>query len=109
MKWDAIRHSRMGSKDEALKSVRSGLAIADSLENEPLYTSQMVRIAIVSIMVPALEQVVTEHALTDEELRGMMERFAQIEASGRASLKRGLAGDRGGAIPLFDMNYRMFD
>jgi hypothetical protein len=109
MKWDAIRHSRMGNREAALKSVRSGLAIAGSLENEPLYISQMVRIAVVSIMVPALERVVTEQALTEEELRGMMELLAGMETRGRAGLKRGLAGDRGGAIPMFDMNFRTFD
>ena len=109
MKWDAIRHSRMGNREAALKSLRSGLAIAASLENEPLYISAMVRIAIISIMVPALERVVTEHALTEEELRGMVELFTTMEERGRRSLKRGLAGDRGGAIPMFDMNYRTFE
>jgi hypothetical protein len=109
MKWDAIRHSRMGNREAALKSVRSGLLIAASLENEPLYISQMVRIAAVSIMVPALERVVSEQALTEDQLREMMELLAGMEATGRAGLKRGLAGDRGGAIPMFDMNFRTFE
>ena len=109
MKWDAIRHSRMGNREAALKSVRSGLAIGASLENEPLYISAMVRIAVLWIMVPALERVVTEHALTDEESRGMMELLATMEERGRRSLKRGLAGDRGAVIPMFDMNYRTFE
>lgn len=108
MKWDAIQHSRTGNRQKALHSVRSGFAIAASLDNEPLYISALVRIALLNIMLPALERVITEHVLTEDELQTITDLLVRAEQQGRTSLRRGLAGDRGAVIPLFNMDYRTF-
>ena len=107
VKWEAIQFSE-GAGDKAVKSLKSGFALAASLEEEPLYISQLVRIACVGILLPALERVVTENQLSDAELLQLGELLTRAEQIAKSAMSRGLAGERAAGIPLFDLNYKQF-
>jgi hypothetical protein len=108
MRWEAIEESRRGNRKEALQALKSGLTLAESLNEEPLFISAMVRIAMVSVWLKALERVVTEHRLEEAELTEFIDLIARAEAASKRSMQRGLSGERTIGIPLFRGSYRTY-
>lgn len=108
VKWEAIQFSAQGEGSKAVESLQSGFALAASLEQEPLFISQLVRIACVGILLPALERVVTENEFTDGELLQLSELLARAEKIGKNAMSRGMAGERAMGIPLFDLSYKEY-
>jgi hypothetical protein len=109
LKWEAVWQSSHGNKTEALQAVRSGFAVADSLRNEPLLISELVRIALLNETILALERTVSEQRLTDAELTAFIDLLERTEAQAKHSLLRGMIGERAGSITLFKTDYRTFD
>jgi hypothetical protein len=108
VKWTAIQQSADGNPNEAVRTLRNGFAMAATLEAEPLLISELVRIACVSILMDAVERVVSDHALTEEQIAALSAAIQKAEQHGRSGLARALAGERGLAIPLFHLSYREY-
>jgi hypothetical protein len=106
MKWQVIYQSAEGNREEAVRGLEDGFAIAAMLEEEPLFISALVRIAMTALMMPAMERVVTEHTLTDAELRRLEAMIDHALVVGRKSILRGMAGERAIGLAAFDMRAR---
>ena len=109
MKWDAIQHSKNGEQEKAVRSLESGFALSRSLRGEPLLISELVRIACAAILLPALERVVTEQVLTEEELKRLGAALQEADESGRAAMYRAMVGERGCGMDLFDLSFQEFE
>jgi hypothetical protein len=109
LKWEAIHQSTRGDKTAAVHAIKTSFALARSLENEPILISELVRVAIVQITLPALERVVSEQTLTTAELKELAEILERTEMAGKRSLQRALAGERAIAIPVFKSNFKTFE
>jgi hypothetical protein len=109
MRWEAIQQSAHGNRTEAVRALQSSLAIATSLEQEPVIVSSMVRIALLSAWLRALERVVTEQTLTDLELADLANRLSRTEEASRQAMIRGLVGERAIGLAAFDLDYQSFE
>ena len=109
MRWEAIQQSARGDRVEALRALKSGAAIAASLEKEPLLISYMVRIAILNVWLRALEHIVTKHTLTDAELSELTDLLVRAEQAGREVLHRAIVGERAIGVAAFDLDYKTFE
>lgn len=109
MRWEAIQQSADGNRTEAVRALKSGLAIATSLEEEPLLVSSMVRAAILTTWLRALERVVTEHTLTDPELAELFALITRTEEASRRSMMRAMVGERAMGVAAFHVDYKMFE
>ena len=106
MKWQVIYQSAQGKREEAVRALEDGFAMTAVLEEEPLFISALVRIAMTAIMIPAMERVLTEHTLTDAELRRLEVMIDRAIEGGRKSMLRGMAGERAMGLSAFNMNAR---
>jgi len=62
--------------DLAANSVQTGLALARSLESEPVLISQLVRVAGITMMASAAERLLCQRSLNDAPLTGLQTAFA---------------------------------
>ena len=108
MKWQVIYQSAQGHREEAVRGLEAGFAMARTLEEEPLFISSLVRIAMTALMLPAMERLVTEHQLTEPELRRLEEMIDRTIEGGRKSMLRGMAGERAIGLAAFEMSGRAF-
>ena len=106
MKWQVIYQSAEGKRPEAVQTLEDGFAMAAVLEEEPLYISALVRIAMTALMMPAMERLVTEHQLTETELLRLEAMIDRALAGGRKSMLRGMVGERAMGLSAFDMKAR---
>ncbi|HEX7862143.1 MAG TPA: hypothetical protein VF773_17545 [Verrucomicrobiae bacterium] len=109
LQWEAINQSARGNRPEALRAIKTAFALARTLEGEPLLISDLVRIAIIAINLPAVERVVSEQELSDAELGELMDLLARTETSGADALKRAMIGERALGMAAFNMDFRMFE
>jgi hypothetical protein len=70
LKLEALMHLEQDDPNQALESVRTGLALAQSLKS-PLLIEYLVRIAASAIQLQTLERIMSRTALTHEQLQGM--------------------------------------
>jgi hypothetical protein len=103
LKFEAIHHSASGQRDLAVGALQSGFGLARTLRNEPLLISELVRIASVAIILDALERVVTEHQLTEQELKGLRDALQDAEADSTRGSFRAMVGERASGIAFFTM------
>jgi hypothetical protein len=106
LKWEAIYHSARGNRTDAVRAIESGFGIAASLEDEPVDISALVRISCLWTALSALERVVTEQQLSESEIHRLLLLARSAEEHSLPSLKRGLLGQRGLTLPVFNMTYR---
>ncbi|MBI2949173.1 MAG: hypothetical protein HYY23_16150 [Verrucomicrobia bacterium] len=99
----AILHADEGRLELALQSYRDALAISQSIAQEPLLISQLVRIACVAIAQSALEKILARHELTESQLEALSTALRDAESLGRPSFTRGLAGERCLGVHAFRM------
>lgn len=109
LKWEAVWQSAKGNKNDSLNAVRTGFAIAASLENEPLLISELVRIAILNQALIALERVLTEQELTEPELISFTNLLDRAQEQGKISMQRAMKGERAAAISAFKMDFKTFE
>ncbi|MGZ8921025.1 MAG: hypothetical protein ACXW3L_08575, partial [Limisphaerales bacterium] len=109
MRWEAIQQSSQGNQTEALRALKSGLAIASSLEEEPIFISSLVRISMVSSWLRGLERVITEQTFTDSELVELLDLLTRTEKAGKLSMTRGMVGERAIGVAAFDLDYQSFE
>ena len=103
LRMEAVQHSRLGQVDAAVESVATSFALARSLRNEPLLISDLVRIASVAITLTALERLLSEHQLSEAQLKRLSILAAQAEADGPMAFARALAGERAGGLSVFKL------
>jgi hypothetical protein len=91
LRAEALVHAAQDQPELAVKSLVDGLALARSLDLEPLLISQLVRIACLSIMVSALEDLLSQQSLPEAQLQELS--AALQRAEGQAPFTRGLVGE----------------
>ncbi len=89
---EAFMHAENGEPHDACGSLRSLMALARSLENEPLLISQLVRIACQAIGVDSLQRIVSRTALPEAELQEIGAALARAEE--RDAMARAMAVER---------------
>lgn len=87
----AICGALEGSADVAVNAVLDALALAESLRNEPLVTSQAVRAACLKLAIESLEQVINRIPLRDTQLQYIQKSLAGIDL--RSGLTRAYQAD----------------
>jgi hypothetical protein len=93
LRVEAALRSEEGQPDLAVKSVLESVALARSLDTEPLLISQLVRIACLSISCSSLERVLTQHALSQEQLRALAESFRAAREASQTAFVGGYVGE----------------
>ncbi len=81
-----------GNDDEAIHRLTDLVALARSLEQEPILLSQLVRIAVTEFVVDGAERIFSNGRLDDSRIQKLTEVFTQDETS--EMFVRSLAGER---------------
>jgi hypothetical protein len=81
-----------GDREGAVEDLLSLIATSESLKNEPILVSQLVRIACLGVAIGALERTLAHHQLSDEQLARIQEALARQQL--HDSLKRALRGEQ---------------
>jgi hypothetical protein len=81
-----------GRPEEASDRILQQLALAATLEHEPMIVSQLVRIAMIGVALKNLELLLLHSQLGDEELLRLQTTIRQIDM--QAALQRALIGER---------------
>jgi hypothetical protein len=89
----------------ATEALLNGLAIAESLKNEPILLSQLVRVAALGLEKTNLEAVVNLSVLPPAELERLAAAFAKAEAEEAAGkpFTRGMGGERVSCLTIMDL------
>jgi hypothetical protein len=105
LEFSALSHAATGQGKEAGDDVLMNLALARSLESEPVLISQLVRVACDMIAVKALEQTINRVVLPPRTLDQLQESFRQSEEQEAAGFgfTRALVGERTTDLSLFGM------
>ena len=94
----------VGRGEDALEDVKLMLYLADSLKEEPILISYLVRLACVQIAIQPVWEGLAAHRWSDAELQELQTRFQQFNFL--ADMKRPLDGERAAAILTADLLYR---
>ena len=78
--FTALLAAEEGRADDVAEVTRSGIALANSLRNEPIVISQLVRIACLSITTNNLQRAMNRTELTPEQCADLAERLRNAEA-----------------------------
>ena len=78
----------------ARKSLRSSLAVAESLKNEPMFISDLFRISCMTMHLQALEFSVNKVRFDEATLREMETALKEAEASSKQAIHRAIVGER---------------
>jgi len=89
---EAIWHAENDKSQLAANSVMSGFSLARSLVKEPLYISQLVRMAYHRLTISSLERCINRTAFTDEQLASLIR--CLIDAEDHSTLARAYDGNR---------------
>ena len=109
MKWAAVQGSLEGKPDVAVRHLKTGFAIAGTLALEPLLISELVRIACVAIILPAVERVVNDHQLSFEQASELEEVLRKVEEQGPEAMLHGMVGEHAIGVDNFNLTYQQFD
>jgi hypothetical protein len=93
LRLEALISSEEGQPDRAVRAVLDNMALARSLDTEPILISQLVRTACLSISCASLERVLSQHALTDSQLRQLSEALLEAERSSPAAYEGAFVGE----------------
>ncbi|MCD5397365.1 hypothetical protein LR003_00310 [candidate division NPL-UPA2 bacterium] len=97
----ALLQSEEGKVDEALKTLSVGLRLGRSLETEPSIISQLVRMAINTIMLQAMEIILNQHEAQPATYKALIRELDDLK--GRIAFTRSLEGERAFGLWTFDM------
>lgn len=81
-----------GDAEKSLRSLNAAVTLADSLRDEPLLISQLVRVACIAIACGAIEESVNRTSFTGLQLRELEGALKSIDLDGM--IARALVGDR---------------
>jgi hypothetical protein len=102
----AVSHAIAGQGKEAGDDLLVSVAMARSLESEPVLISQLVRVAFINMTVSGLEQVLNRIVLSTQTLDQLEESFRQSEKREAAGFgfTRAFIGERTTDLSAFDMS-----
>jgi len=93
-----------GHSENALEDVKLMLVTADSLKDEPILVSYLVRLACMEIAIQPVWEGLAEHRWSDSQLQECQSRLQQYDFL--ADMKRPLDGERAAGILTADLLYR---
>jgi hypothetical protein len=96
---EALLDVSNGDIEKALAALRTASAVANSVANEPLLISQLVRIAGWAIISKRTELILNGVTLSDEQLSALQSLFRDAEQPN--AMARALAGERASGLGLF--------
>ncbi len=102
LQQEALLNLENGRPDTAGLSLHASLRVGQSLANEPVLISQLVRIATDTLSTISLQRVLSRAALPDAQLTNLMTDLAKADDS-QFSV-RALAGERATAVRYFRMS-----
>lgn len=97
---EARWHSANGDTDKALDAIEAAGRVSDTLRQEPIFISYLVRVACWNLTLNHLERLLSECPLTDRQLEKVDALL--VRAQDEKGLCRALAGERGFGLGLFD-------
>lgn len=100
---EALQAASAGRMDPVAESILASLALARSLEEEPILISQLVRVAALDISVNTLEQCLWRRALTDEQMIRLELSLQAAEAGTPTAFARAMAGERCNGLAMFQL------
>jgi hypothetical protein len=103
LQLQALMHVEQDDPNQALNSVRSGLALAQSLKS-PILIDYLVRIAASAMQLQTLERIMCRSSLTHEQLESMAKLVHDPQAA--FSIKYALIGERCTGLSVFRMPLR---
>jgi hypothetical protein len=99
LKLEANVRAHEGTAHGAAETLHVGLALARSLEQEPVWVSQLVHAAIFGMMVNEFKRQLPLVHFADEDLQMIAADLAQFDFA--ASAKRAMIGERAGGLSTF--------
>jgi hypothetical protein len=96
---EALLNASNGDNEKALAALRAAGAVADSLVEEPLLISQLVRVAAWAIICKRGELILNGATLSDQQLKTLQTLFQNAERPD--AMVRGLAGERASGLAVF--------
>ncbi len=97
---EAVLAAEHGNAEDAVQSLVAGFRIADSLRNEPVVVSQLVRMGGIDRVIASLERTLCRVPPSAEQLRRLAVTVAEIHDAG--SLRRAWIGQRCTVVPVFE-------
>ena len=94
LRWEAMVKANGGDAEGARESLRSSLAMAESLKDEPIFISDLVRMACMTLHLQALEFSVNAVGFDVATLREMEAALGEAEASSKKAIHRVMVGER---------------
>jgi hypothetical protein len=98
----AVSQAALGHTDTATQALLADLALARSLQNEPVAISWLVQCACWAITAQGMAEALTRRAFTEEQMKSLQ--GAVREALGAASCRRALVGERAMDLALYQMS-----
>ncbi|HEX7010443.1 MAG TPA: hypothetical protein VF184_10700 [Phycisphaeraceae bacterium] len=92
-------HVETGDLDAAVESVQASVAVTESLREEPIILSQLVRISIHVLIFADLERALSRRQFSAEQLARIQEALARMEDP--TMMHRTLAGERAIMLEFF--------
>jgi hypothetical protein len=96
LEGEAVVQASRGRTDAATKALLAGIALARSLQNEPLLVSWLLQNACLAITFQGLEEALSRKAFTEDQLLSLQ--AALRDAESWASFGRGVRGERASFI-----------
>jgi hypothetical protein len=101
LELDALIKAEAGDLDSATRRIEEMWALSDSLAQEPIIISQLLRIACREIALSTLERILTRHRLEPDQLADLS-RMLNADRDD-AALRRGWIGERCFGLDIFHM------
>jgi hypothetical protein len=104
LKWEAIDAAEARETERAATALLASIVLANTLVEEPILISQLVRIACLNITFDAMERALSVTEFSDEQLGRLFAALRDAEHKVDGSLHRSLIGERALALPAFEMS-----
>jgi hypothetical protein len=109
LKLEAIHAALSGDTERAVRAILSGITAAETLRDEPLVISQIVRIAMLTMLLDALERTLSTAPLTDGQLARLEDALRNAEEESHGSMRKGFLGERAMGLGVFNMSLSEID
>jgi len=96
---EGLMHATDGDAEKATQAFLEAGRVSESVAEEPLLISQLVRIATWGILLPRLERALSLAAFTDQQLASLQQMVESAEQP--RALSRALAGEQAWALSIF--------
>jgi hypothetical protein len=107
LKWEALIKAERGDVKAARQSLLSSLALSNSLRNEPLFISELVRMACMALHLQALEFAVNRLPFDEPTLLQFEQALFEAEVNGKRAIQRAMIGER--SLTMLDIQDFSFD